>query len=263
MQLNDGDNVSKLTVNDASRLCAWPAWRNWNLDYFTSAFATPQLGTEILVPLVTNSLTFEDFGGTDTNVIKGPFKWKKHSDDSIQTGDLTQVADATYSDTTTIGGGHDVYLDTQAVAGSIRQFRLNARMQEYLERLQRVGDRYRDIIAGFYGIDPTPGTVDYAEFIGRSTSVVQISDVMSMTDSTTPPRPLGGYAGKALAGDQASGFTYKAKEHGFVMAIVNVQPMSKYIRGVERFWLQRSDKYDYPLDIFAGIGDQAILRQRS
>lgn len=253
IQLTDGDNWAKFST-DVDLF--YPRYRNWNLDYFTSALLTPNAGAngEILIPEFNTDL---EFPWTQFPVYRSAA-----TGNIVGGGDGNIMAQSTTGSSIKQGGYNEVYLDNSNVGATIRQMRLAVRMQEYLERLNRVGDRYRDYITGFYGRDPMPGVVDFAEFIGRAQSQINISDVMSLartTDGGSTTTPVGAYTGKAIGGLTGKTFTYSCQEHGWIMGIISVCPMSSYMRNVERFWIQRNDKFDYALDEFARIGDQAIL----
>lgn len=254
--LASGDNVAVMITATAGKL-AVPARRNWNMDYFTSANIEPQLGTEILVPMYD-----VDAKGADGSAIKGPWQVLKVSDDTTGPSQ-TLTSDGTHVWGTGIAssGGTDWYIDTQGPAATIRQFRLAEQMQYFLERLNYIGDRYRDIIAGFFGVDPMAGTIDYAELIGTAESVVQITDVMSVaeTDVGGGTSLLGDYAGKAMGGLSTKSFSYQCKEHGHIIGIISVCPRSSYFEGISKMWTQRMDKFDYAWDEFSRIGDEPIL----
>lgn len=236
-----------------------PIHRNWNMDYFTSALPSPEAGSEVLVPMYDIDAT-----GANGNPIYGAYKYLDGTgaEATGTAGDLrTNVGGISPTGVhhTQISGQHDpAFLDIQSQAATIKQFRLAARTQEFLEKLNRVGNRYRDVIAGFFGKDPMAGVIDYAEFLGRSESVVSIQEVMSMSEQSGSP--VGDYAGKMIGGMVSQPVRYTCQEHGFIIGIVNIQPRSSYIKAAHQFWF-RDDRYDYAWQEFTGIGDEAILNK--
>lgn len=242
------------------------AHKLWNRDYYTAALPTPQVGSEVQVPMYNPDFLVET-PWDDPDYVRGPFRL-------MQAGTHTPAADGDIV-VNAVGTGIDgamanpddiVYLNTQETAASMRQFRLAARMLEFLERLMRTGQRYRDYLKGTYGVDPDPGTIDLPVYIGGSKGRVVISEVMSTAE--TVDVPVGAYAGQALAVNAGkSTVSYFCKEHGFVIGIINIQPKSSYFQGLEKMWTRGvglpltnpGSVFDYALEVFAGIGDQEVL----
>ncbi len=257
----NGDNSNK-TWNVQEGTTTLPEgmkvkYRNWNRDYFTSATPTPQGGTAVQIPMVGDNLI-----GDAGDIIKGPWQALRVSDDLAGTGDLTHAAHIYESGVQGLEvGGNDSYYDIQGTAATIATLRLATKTQEWLERLNRTGSRYRDVMRGFFGTDPLAGVVEYAIFIGSMSSVVQITDVMSMAETTvdggTTVVPIGAYAGKAMGRVGGKNQTFHCKEHGVLIGIINLQPRSGYYQGIHKMWT-RADRYDYAWPEFAAIGDQEI-----
>lgn len=256
----EGDNIGQIQANvvvtDYEEFFL-PVYRNWNLDYFTAALPQPQAGSEVLIPIVDENLLLSDL-----TPIKGPTYWRDIATDDPSSN--AGIASATISGQTggTTVASTDAYLDIQGSAATIRQFRVAARTQEFLERRNRTGNRYRDVVAGNFGVDPSAGVVDYAEFIGSSSGTVNIQDVtataLTFDAVPDPVSPVGSYAGKAIAAQGANNVVqYWTKEHGFIIGLINVQPRTSYMDTCHKFWL-RDDKYDYAWPDFARIGDMAI-----
>jgi len=243
----------------------------WNRDYFTSALPTPQIGAEVLVPIANANY---DIGTPwDPGDVLGPWQLKNvGSHTAAADGDLVVDSASTgFPGMLSNAAGDSLYLDIQETSAPMRDFRLAARMLEFLERLMRTGQRYRDFLKGHFGVDPDPGTIDLPVFIGGSKGRVVVSEVMSTAE--TESIPVGGYAGQAMVvGQGSTQVKYFCKEHGFIIGIINIQPRSSYMQGLSRMWTRGvggttsdgniqnpGNVYDYAFEEFAGIGDQAIL----
>lgn len=277
------DAMSYPLVAGENDLSDWPDYYNgvtgdrglfvpyklWNRDYFTSCLPTPQAGAEVLIPLVNDD--FFIAGQSTPGNIGGPFRWRNFTDhDPASDNDLVIDSSAFVSGTSSSGVGSPVYLDIQETAAPMREFRLAARMLEFLERLMRIGSRYRDFLKGQFGVDPDPGTIDLPVYIGGSKGRVIISEVMATAETTNDTdvlTPLGAYAGQALAMESAKRkIKYFCKEHGIIIGIINIQPRSSYMQGLSRMWTRGVNNggslagtiYDYAFEQFAGIGDQAV-----
>lgn len=256
IELGDGGNDGQAWYSNSIRR------RMWNYDNFTAATLLPQSGADVLIPmsnfqsvLIDGDIPPLDIEGT----VKGPYQWLKLTTDATTTGDLTQSVGHNYGGSGTFIGANQMYLDIQTNAATIRQLRLHESVQGYLEKFNRTGDKYSDVMIGFFGTDPTQGQIDYAVYIGSVTGVVQVSDVMAHTE-ISDTSPLGAYAGKLESMQGSPVFNYSCLEHGFIIGILNVQPTTSYTTGAERFWF-RNDKWDYAWPDFAGIGDQQIFNQ--
>jgi len=243
--------------------------RLWNRDYFTAALPTPQIGEEVLIPMYNPDYLTED--GAQP---RGPWRLRAVDDHAVAGvgavshggwGGATDRGLKTTVDTT------GTYLDIQETAAPLRDFRLAARMLEFLERLMRTGQRYRDFLKGHFGVDPDPGTIDLPVYIGGYKGRIIISEVMATAQTINVDAdtvtPLGAYAGQALAMESGkSRIKYFCREHGFIIGIVNIQPRTSYFQGLSKMWTRgvgvpNADPgtvYDYAFEQFAGIGDQEI-----
>lgn len=232
--------------------------RNWNRDYFTSATPTPQVGNNVLVPMMQNQTVDFDSTTTVADLLK-PRQWRNL---------VTQTAAPAgriFTDTSGMSvvenTDNPVYLDIQESAASIRDLRFALMLTEYLEKLMRLGDRYRDFIKGMWKVDPFPLLVDRPAYLGGSTGMVSISEVMSHAEiGNTPTNVVGSYSGQLLHVNSTGKVRYHCMEHGFIIGLVSVYPKSMYMQGLHRAWT-RTTKYDYPLDQFNFIGDDALFNQ--
>lgn len=261
--LQSGDNAAAfdaaLPRNNNTYSGNWLCLRrNWNRDYFTSCTPTPQIGNDVLIPLVN-----EDFvSPISGSEYKGPYRWRKLSDDAGASGALAATA-AGGDPGRTLAGTENVYLDIMETAGTIRQLRFAVQLTEFLERAMRAGDRYRDHLKKFWDADPDPLMVDRPKWLGGKKGRVVVSEVMSnaQTESALAPGEIaaviGQYAGQAIAQDSVRGIEYYCREHGFIIGIISVYPKSSYFQGISKMWTRRN-KYDYAWEQFALIGDQEV-----
>jgi hypothetical protein len=233
--------------------------KNWNRDYFTAALPEAQAGDEVLIPLITSN---RDLPFMPPNVdFGGPTRWRKYTDgtDNVS-GDFDYAVNPAGGRSTRIDITDFVYLDIQETAGTIRELRYASQMQQFLERLNKVGDKYRDYIIGFFGNDPMPMNIDEAVYLGGWKAPVQISEVLNVVDIPSTTNALGDYAGFASSVKNGKNIEFGTPEHGHIYGIISVTPRSSYFQGEHRMW-QRKEPMDYALPEFAMIGDQEILNR--
>lgn len=252
--LLDGDNTPEFEASfGVSAGDVFPLLSaRWEKDYFTSALPEPQTGDAIQIPLI------EDLSSISQET--GPFRWRQIvTGANPGAGDVTTDADGISE----IGAAGDVYLDIQETAATIRQLREAEVLQSFYERIMKIGSNYDDFIEGLHGIEPQPGTISIPVLIGSKFGKVQVSDVLITADAiqTASGAKAGDYRGQAnLYGSSGGAIRYKCHEHGFIICLVQVNANSSYGQGIDRLW-RRSVQTDYALDMFAGIGDQEILKE--
>lgn len=198
------DIISNYAQNDYSETITPDAYhlanRYWENDYFTSAFASTQSGTDVPIP----------------------------------------------------------------VNGSIKDLRNSNTLQRVMELVLYSGKRYIDQIRTFFNAHSSDSRLDRAEVLGKSDFVFGIDEITQMSESN-PENPLGSFAGRALTAGSDNMFHYHAEEHGMIMILASIKPMSSYIGITDRFYFKDSP-YDFLIPQFANVGEQEIyadeLQQR-
>lgn len=258
-KLNDGDNNAKYLT----KINADPPKRAWNHDYFTSARPTPQADTEVTIPLVTGAtdVTYKTGHGLTQTVrttadaaADGTLRGASSPLGQLEnTGGQPRVVD--------IEGTHEV--DVQAEATNITTLRRALRLQEWLELAMRTGTRYKELLINFFDTFAGDARLDRPEYIGGSKGRVTISEVLSTAqtiDQSSNDIPIGQMAGHGIAVHGGNYSDYHVKEHGWIIGITSVMPITAYQDGLNRMW-SRNDYLDYYWRQFAHIGEQAILNK--
>jgi hypothetical protein len=213
-------------------------------DYFTSARPNAQLGN----PVNFVSELWEKVGGTsigaDTlSITNSSTAFGGQHSRIHPTGDLNQTD----------------WLINKSTINDLRQAEA---MQSYLERLQRLGNRYQEHMLGVWGSKQDNLEIDVPLLIGHKKAPITISEVLN-TNGGTATAPgnntelaLGYMAGHGISAGSNVAKVY-CKEHGWIMGLAVIRPKTSYSLGLHKQWY-RSDKFDYALPDFALIGEQQV-----
>jgi len=87
-----------------------------------------------------------------------------------------------------------------------------------------------------------------------------ISEVLSTAQDVANEVPIGALKGHGISAGQSKRLKYRAKEHGWIIGLINVQPVTAYQQGLPRMY-SRTDKFDYFFSTLQHVGEQAVLRQ--
>lgn len=239
--------------------------RNWDNDYYTVMTPTPQLGANVLIPMINDLSDFwQTATGAPGQTLSYPSQWKN----LVAGATVPTPPDAigTFNpDNITLIQGEYMGLDIQSTAASIRQLREKLQLTEILERAMRTGDKYDDFVFKFFEEDIDPLELNIPQWFGGHIGRVVVSDVFATANTTsggTTPQnanTVGSYAGNAVAVDKIKQHHVKVREHGYVMGLLSVVPESSYQNGLHPMWT-RQKWYDYPFEQFALIGDRPMKR---
>ncbi|QXP07910.1 MAG: major capsid protein [Arizlama microvirus] len=146
-----------------------------------------------------------------------------------------------------------------ATAQTINGLREAFQLQRMLERDARGGTRLTEVIRTHFGVISDDGRMQRPEYIGGSSSRININPVQqtSSSDTTTPQ---GNLAAFGLCTDTAGGFSKSFTEHCIIIGLVSVRADLTYQQGLQRMW-SRQTRYDYYWPALAHLGEQAVLNK--
>lgn len=126
----------------------------------------------------------------------------------------------------------------------------------YIAKDSVIGQRLSTWMQQHFGADVSNQLFKDAHFVGRHTIPLQISDVMSTSDTASQDgssgRDLGAYGGKGLGfGD--FNLKYHASVHGYLFVFATVVPDSRTHQGFDPSLLA-SSRYELPTPEFDGLG---------
>jgi hypothetical protein len=120
---------------------------------------------------------------------------------------------------------------------SALSIRTAMKLMRFVNKNTVIGKKVSDILQARFGvIDEHEKTHERVYVIGRSSVNVQISDVMSQSDTSSQGGlALGDYAGKGVGFNESKTFSFSnGAEHGVFLSFSMVVPIMSYYQGISR-----------------------------
>ncbi|QGF19335.1 major capsid protein [Antarctic microvirus COCH21_V_SP_16] len=233
--------------------------RAWGHDYLTSALPFAQKGDPVQLPIVFNDVDVfqnQNFVTPGTTQVNWPET--ELPGGAAKTGFIEpRLPDAAATS--------DLFANTSALAGSstINDLRRAYALQRWLEKAARAGSRYFESILAIFGIKSPDSRLDRPEYITGTQSPVVISEVLNTTGDTgaVDPLPQGNMSGHAVSIMNSKNGSYFCQEHGYIMGIMSVIPMTAYQQGMPKHFTKTTDPTQFFTPDFANIGEQEILNK--
>lgn len=226
--------------------------RNWEDDFLTTALPSPLQGNAPLVGITNRGdapyvVTLSD---EDGNLSKVKFSY------DTSTGQVVVHDDVEGLDSVA-GQLSEYLLESNNTGISIQDFRNVNSFHRWLENNVK-GFKYRDRMRGHFGVSLRYDMLDMPEFIGGVSRDVSVQQITSMADSGDSS--LGDIAGQSYVYGDGDTISHYADEHGYIIGILSVVPMSNYSQMMPKHLMKR-DALDYYFPEFGKIGMQPILNK--
>ena len=238
--------------------------RAWEQDRLTSALPFAQRGDPVTVPLggtvpitliphttSTNSMIIRR---SDTGAnIGSPYNLRADATDSHLENDNNEpgVVDPNGRLIADLGSAQPITIN------ALRQVVL---LQQWLEKNARSGARYVENLLEHWGVRSSDARLQRAEYLGGGVSPVLVSEVLQTSATGATGTPLGAMAGHGYSVPALHAFKKTVEEHGYIICFLSVLPRTKYQQGSAPQWNRRS-RYDFPLPMFSGLGEQPVLQK--
>lgn len=238
--------------------------RNWEKDRFTSARPDPQLGTAVTVPLGDSAPVVSD-GSVPTMIRSDNSGTERqlHGRTAGGGGDVFGTGGFGGAEGTLKWGGNtglEVDL-ASATAATINQLREAWAIQRFMENRNRAGGRYPEYLR-MLGVNYSDSRLQRPEYLGGGRQTVQFSEVLQTAPAVidTEETPVGNMAGHGIGALRSNKYQRYFEEHGYVMTLVSVKPITGYFQGIPKMFL-RTSKYDYWQKELQHIGMQEVYKQ--
>lgn len=239
---------------------------DWEKDYFTTARPWPQKGADVVIPMSVDTGTLNIVKNTQGYPAFNHTATYSGVDAIVHAANMGNVDNPLFvnewSTDNVLRWGNNVGLEVQGQINSggvsLSDIREGFAIQRFQEARANYGSRYTEYLR-YYGIRPSDSRLQRPEFLGGSKSVIQFSEVLQ-TSQTTSDNPLGSLGGHGMAASRSPRYRRWFEEHGFVISVMTVRPKAIYSQGLDRMWT-RQTKYDYFTPELQSIGDQEVLNK--
>lgn len=251
----------------------------WSKDYFTTATPNPQLGPQVTIPvnltsqggdpLITAQTTLSGGSITGNGVPVFTGMSGNPAPDWIYVGDqqgyvlgnlenekaswgktALKLNNPTATTNVTWNGGPD----TQGNI-NVSDVREAFAIQRFEEHRALYGARYDDYLR-FLGVRPQDARLQLPEYLGGFSAPVQFSEVLQT--SAGEYGGVGDLYGHGIGAGRSRRIRRFIPEHGYVISLICVRPISVYSQGLERMW-SKTNRLDIWQKELEHIGQQEVL----
>lgn len=229
-------------------------YRNWELDYLTSAVQSPQQGIAPLVGVTASGeFTFQNEDGSTFTAQATVGE----DGDSITGIQIQSDADNTTPDGAVQTGTLRAMREIITNGISISDFRNVNALQRWLEVNMRRGFRYKDQLMSHFGVNAEYKELDMPEFIGGMSEPI-LTNQVTQTSEGSEENPLGSYAGQAsVMAESKHAITHYCDEHGYIIGILSISPVPNYSQLLPKHFIKH-DTLDFFFPEFGHIGMQPL-----
>lgn len=241
---------------------------DWARDYFTTARPWPQKGPAVSVPVNLTAageptITGTVVGNGSPRFAVGSRTSRLGTFNSSNTEtvwrDLTETGDdpaiASWSDPALKVNINFQSGNPELGSVDINQLREAFALQRFEEHRALYGSRYVEYLR-YLGVKSSDARLQRPEYLGGSRQTIQFSEVLQTAPGGEDP--VGALKGHGIGAMRTNRYRRFFEEHGYVITVMMVRPISVYMQGLSRMWNRRV-KEDYYQRELQHIGQQEVL----
>lgn len=271
LSLESGEDT---TTNTELQRC------DWARDYFTTARPWPQKGPAVSVPVnltaagepsITATITgngaptfrASGSGGSVTSALKVVntvgtnvgIGGAVSTDKSGNPGSANPNTALTWADPKLIANINFQSGNPELGSVDINQLREAFALQRFEEHRALYGSRYVEYLR-YLGVKSSDARLQRPEYLGGSRQTIQFSEVLQTAPGGEDP--VGALKGHGIGAMRTNRYRRFFEEHGYVLTVMMVRPISVYMQGLSRMWNRRV-KEDYYQCELQHIGQQEVF----
>lgn len=245
---------------------------DWARDYFTTARPWPQKGPQVTVPVNPSGEGVTGQAAITGNPVLGVAQPGSIPGSSragwIQAGDNDAYYWGYRGRTQPDGpaglkvGAGDLAVslnidNPEAGVGvvNINDLREAFALQRFEEHRALYGSRYVEYLR-YLGVRSSDARLQRPEYLGGSKQTIQFSEVLQTAPGDD--LPVGTLRGHGIGVSRSRRYRRFFEEHGYIMSVMMVRPISVYMQGLNRLW-SRQVKEDFFQKELQHIGQQEVL----
>lgn len=259
-------------------------------DYFTSVLPTPQKSASVFVPAVSANSSdivrvmprsdlpalYSGTGitalglqmtttGSPSGSITGSTVYNPVVETSPVSGFGVPVTVSMMNSDSTVPSNYSKFVPTNLgfnfedleLGFSVDDLRMSVAVQQVYEQLARTGSRYREYVAGFFGLEVDDPFSDIPQYLGhfrRELDLYQTAQTSPSTDGGTPQGNLAAFGYTSTGGHL---FTETFREHGYVHVFAVIRQKNSYSTYLSRDNF-RQNFMDFFQPQLANISEQPV-----
>lgn len=225
-------------------------------DYFTSALTDPQKGTALSIPAA-STIPIERISNAPAwTLYNSGTNTLTASDNPLRTDSAGRLLNAGGTENLSMDPNGGLVGDMTGIMGTINELRTAFQLQALLERDNRGGTRYNELVYSHFRVTIPDYRLQRSEYLGGGLININTSAVPNTGDDLAE---LGAFATGTAASSHV-GFTHSFVEHGYIMGLVVCTADITYQQGINRLWSRRT-RYDFFWPELQQLGEQAIFNK--